>query len=60
MGTVFQVLWMRIKIWNRGGFQILEVGCDVVAEDHEKLALMFDTEGRDIIPSTDRHLDCRV
>lgn len=76
MGTVFQVPWTRIENWDRGGIQMLKdegyviagmtLGAgaisldDLVAEDHEKLALVFGTEGRGIIPSTDRQLDRRV
>jgi len=76
MGTVFQVPWTRIDPWPRGGVQLLKdlgyvvagmsLGKDsitldeLVAEDHEKLALVFGTEGHGLIPGTDRQLDRRV
>ncbi|WP_449277296.1 TrmH family RNA methyltransferase [Leucobacter sp. GX24907] len=76
MGTVFQVPWTRIDPWPRSGLQLLkDLGYvvagmtlgegaitldELVAEDHERLALVFGTEGHGLIPATDRQLDRRV
>ncbi|MGT2460600.1 TrmH family RNA methyltransferase [Sinomonas atrocyanea] len=75
MGTVFQVPWTRIESWPEdvgllkaagyvvagmtlgGGAITLD---ELVAEDHEKLALVFGTEGEGLTPETDRVLDRRV
>ncbi|MGM1016263.1 MAG: TrmH family RNA methyltransferase [Actinomycetota bacterium] len=75
MGTVFQVPWTRIPEWPAGVHQLQEAGYIVagmtlgegtitldalVAENHEKLALVFGTEGHGITAPTDRILDRRV
>lgn len=75
MGTVFQVPWTRIPEWPAGIDELKEAGYvvagmtlaegaitldELVAEDHEKLALVFGTEGDGITPATDRVLDRRV
>lgn len=75
MGTVFQVPWTRIPEWPRGIHELQEAGYVVagmtlgegaitldalVAEDNEKLALVFGTEGHGITPATDSILDRRV
>jgi tRNA G18 (ribose-2'-O)-methylase SpoU len=75
MGTVFQVPWTRIPEWPAGIHELQDAGYvvagmtlgegaitldELVAEDHEKLALVFGTEGDGITPATDRLLDRRV
>lgn len=76
MGTVFQVPWTRIDPWPRGGMQLLKdagyvvagmsLGTDsitldeLVAEDHDRLALVFGTEGDGLTRATDAQLDRRV
>lgn len=76
MGTVFQVPWTRLDSWPHGGVELLtDAGYvvagmtlgegaisldELVAEDHERLALVFGTEGPGITPATDRRLDRRV
>ena len=75
MGTVFQVPWTRIPEWPAGIHDLQEAGYvvagmtlgedaitldELVAEDHEKLALVFGTEGHGITPETDALLDRRV
>ncbi|MGV2983609.1 TrmH family RNA methyltransferase [Microbacterium sp. AGC85] len=75
MGTVFQVPWTRIPAWPAGIDELRAAGYvvagmtlgegaitldELVAEDHEKLALVFGTEGDGIMPATDRLLDRRV
>lgn len=75
MGTVFQVPWTRIPEWPAGIDELKDAGYvvagmtlgegaitldELVAEDHEKLALVFGTEGDGITPATDRLLDRRV
>lgn len=76
MGAVFQVPWTRIDPWPRGGMQLLKnagytvagmsLGEDsttldeLAAEDHERLALVFGTEGHGLMTATDRQLDRRV
>lgn len=75
MGTVFQVPWTRIPEWPAGLHELQEAGYvvagmtlgegaitldDLVAEDPEKLALVFGTEGHGITPATDSILDRRV
>jgi tRNA G18 (ribose-2'-O)-methylase SpoU len=75
MGTVFQVPWTRIESWP-GDIEVLkEVGYvvagmtlgegaitldELVAQDYQKLALVFGTEGHGLRPETDRVLDRRV
>jgi len=75
MGTVFQVPWTRIETWPAGIDQLQDAGFvvagmtlgegavtldELVAEDHEKLALVFGTEGHGMTPGADRRLDRRV
>ncbi|MCS3842453.1 RNA methyltransferase [Microbacterium sp. AK031] len=75
MGTVFQVPWTRIENWPAGIVDLQAAGYIVagmtlgegaitldrlVEEDHEKLALIFGTEGDGIASETDRRLDRRV
>lgn len=75
MGTVFQVPWTRIPDWTKGiaeaqggwlcpGRHDVGEGAitldELVAEDHEKLALVFGTEGHGITRETDALLDRRV
>ncbi|MGF6823528.1 tRNA G18 (ribose-2'-O)-methylase SpoU [Microbacterium sp. ZKA21] len=75
MGTVFQVPWTRIPEWLPGIRELQRAGCvvagmtlgegaltldELVAEDHEKLALVFGTEGHGLAPVTDGILDRRV
>jgi tRNA G18 (ribose-2'-O)-methylase SpoU len=75
MGTVFQVPWTRIDPWPEGIGRLQEAGCtvagmtlgegaitldDLVAEDHDRLALVFGTEGHGLTPAADRMLDRRV
>lgn len=76
MGTVFQVPWTRIEDWPTGGIQLLKdagyvvagmsLGEDsitldeLVAEDHDALALVFGSEGHGLSKATDRQLDRRV
>lgn len=75
MGTVFQVPWTRIPEWPAGIDELKDAGYvvagmtlgegaitldELVAEDHEKLALVFGTEGDGITQATDRLLDRRV
>ncbi len=75
MGTVFQVPWTRLEEWPADIQQLKEAGYVVagmtlgrgaitldqlVAEEHESLALMFGSEGHGLTPQTDRLLDRRV
>ncbi|WP_193104737.1 RNA methyltransferase [Brachybacterium sp. FME24] len=75
MGTVFQVPWTRVESWPAGidllrdagyvvaGMTLGEgaIGLDeLVAEDHQHLALVFGTEGHGLTPGADRRLDRRV
>lgn len=75
MGTVFQVPWTRIPEWPAGIHELQDAGYvvagmtlgdgaitldDLVAEDHDRLALVFGTEGHGITPATDAILDRRV
>lgn len=75
MGAVFQVPWTRIPEWPAGIEELKDAGYvvagmtlgegaitldELIAEDHEKLALVFGTEGDGITPATDRLLDRRV
>lgn len=75
MGTVFQVPWARIEPWP-GGLELLQQAGyvvagmtlgegaitldELVAADHQRLALVFGTEGHGLAPGTDRRLDARV
>ncbi|SED92289.1 TrmH family RNA methyltransferase [Ruania alba] len=75
MGTVFQVPWTRIDPWPSGVEQLKAAGYvvagmtlgdgaitldELVAEDHQKLALVFGTEGHGLGPQTEKVLDRRV
>ncbi|ROZ63852.1 RNA methyltransferase [Kocuria soli] len=75
MGTVFQVPWTRIESWPESintlqdaGFVVagmtLREGAitldELVAEDHEKLALVFGSEGPGLTQATEQRLDRRV
>lgn len=75
MGTVFQVPWTRLESWPADIEVLKDAGYvvagmtlgegaitldELVAEDHEKLALVFGTEGDGIVPATDRLLARRV
>lgn len=75
MGTVFQVPWTRIPEWpasmdllKDAGFVVAGMTLgggaitldELVAEDHEKLALVFGSEGFGITARTDALLDRRV
>ncbi|WP_248283841.1 TrmH family RNA methyltransferase [Brevibacterium sediminis] len=75
MGTVFQVPWTRIDSWPDGLEQLQDAGYvvagmtlgegaitldELVAEDHQRLALVFGTEGRGLSRAADSKLDRRV
>lgn len=75
MGTVFQVPWTRIDPWPGGIDQLKAAGYvvagmtlgngaitldELVAEDHQRLALVFATEGHGLEPQTEKVLDRRV
>jgi tRNA G18 (ribose-2'-O)-methylase SpoU len=75
MGTVFQVPWTRVDPWPASIEQLKEAGYfvagmslgegaitldELVDQDHQKLALVFGTEGDGLKPETDRLLDARV
>ncbi|MGP9695947.1 TrmH family RNA methyltransferase, partial [Brachybacterium sp. AOP25-B2-12] len=75
MGTVFQVPWTRIDPWPGGlealhgaGYTVagmtLGEGAitldELVAENHDRLALVFGTEGHGMTRAADRALDRRV
>ncbi|HWC21812.1 MAG TPA: RNA methyltransferase [Flexivirga sp.] len=75
MGTVFQVPWTRIEPWPDGiemlqqlGYVVagmsLGEGCialdELVAQDHQRLALVFGTEGVGLTAAGERLLDVRV
>ncbi len=75
MGTVFQVPWTRIDPWPASIGQLKEAGYfvagmslgegaitldELVAQDHQKLVLVFGTEGDGLTPGTDELLDARV
>ncbi|WP_307816055.1 TrmH family RNA methyltransferase [Myceligenerans indicum] len=75
MGTVFQVPWTRIESWpadievlKEAGFFVagmtLGEGAitldELVAQEHQNLALVFGTEGHGMRSDTDRLLDARV
>lgn len=72
MGTVFQVPWTRIDPWPSGLDQLKAVGYvvvgmtlgdgaitldELVAEDHQRLALVFGTEGHGLGPQTEKILN---
>lgn len=74
MGTVFQVPWTRIDPWPSGVDQLKAAGYvvagmtlgdgaitldELVAEDHQKLALVFGTEGNGLGPLRRRCLIAR-
>ena len=75
MGTVFQVPWTRIDPWP-GGIDVLQDAGFVVAgmtlgegaitldelvcRQHDRLALVFGTEGDGLSPAADARLDARV
>ncbi len=75
MGTVFQVPWTRIDEWPASLDKLKQAGYVVagmtlgegaitldglVAEDHDKLALVFGNEGHGLTAATDRIVDRRV
>lgn len=75
MGTVFQVPWTRIESWpddiellKEAGYFVAGMSLgegaitldELVAQDHQNLALVFGTEGDGLKPETDRLLDARV
>lgn len=75
MGTVFQVPWTRIDPWPSGVDQLKAEGYvvagmtlgdgaialdELVAEDHQRLALVFGTEGHGLGSQTEKVLDRRV
>lgn len=75
MGTVFQVPWTRIEDWPAGVQEFKDAGFvvagmtlgdgaipldDLVAEGHERLALVFGSEGHGLKPSTEELMDRRV
>lgn len=75
MGTVFQVPWTRIDNWSAGLDELKNAGYvvagmtlgegaitldELVAEDHEKLALVFGAEGDGLTSLTDAMVDRRV
>ena len=75
MGTVFQVPWTRIENWPASVQDLKDAGYVVagmtlgegaitldqlVAEDHQNLALVFGSEGPGLAPSTQQLLDRRV
>jgi len=75
MGTVFAIPWTRISSWPAGIGELQNAGYvvagmslgagavsldDLAAGHHEKLALVFGTEGHGISPAADELLDTRV
>ncbi|MFC0674315.1 TrmH family RNA methyltransferase [Brachybacterium hainanense] len=75
MGTVFQVPWTRVEPWPAGVEDLREAGYvvagmtlgegaitldELVAEDHERLVLVFGTEGHGLTAAADARLDRRV
>lgn len=75
MGAVFQVPWTRVDSWPGGMLVLQEAGFvvagmtlgadsmtldELVAQDHDRLALVFGTEGHGISAQADRCLDRRV
>ncbi|ALG30826.1 rRNA methyltransferase [Glutamicibacter halophytocola] len=72
MGTVFQVPWARVENWPEGIEQLQDAGYivagmtlaegsitldELVAEDHQKLALVFGNEGRGLSAETEAMVD---
>ncbi|ROR55691.1 tRNA G18 (ribose-2'-O)-methylase SpoU [Luteococcus japonicus] len=75
MGTVFQVPWTRIESWparidalHEAGYVVAGLTLEpdsitldeLVAEDHERLALVFGTEGHGLAPNVVQRLDRKV
>jgi tRNA G18 (ribose-2'-O)-methylase SpoU len=75
MGTVFQVPWTRMPEWPQGLAMVREAGYfaaalaldetsisldELAAQRHEKLALVFGTEGDGLAPSTVAAADAAV
>ncbi len=75
MGSVLQVPWARIEPWPSGIDLLKDAGYvvagmtlgegaitldDLVVEHHQRLALVFGTEGHGLLPGTDARLDRRV
>src|SRR5699024_3688722 len=75
MGTVFQVPWTRIEPWPESIGALHDAGYvvagmtlgegaitldELVTEDHEKLVLVFGTEGHGLTPAAAQRLDRRV
>lgn len=75
MGTVFQVPWVRVESWPEGIDQLKDAGYvvagmtlgegaitldELVAEDHQNLALVFGNEGYGLTVATDALVDRRV
>ena len=75
MGTVFQVPWTRIDPWPESIDTLQDAGFvvagmtlgegaitldELVAEDYEKLALVFGSEGPGLTQATEQRLDRRV
>lgn len=75
MGAVFHVPWTRIDPWPEDLDRLKDAGYviagmtlgagaitldELVAEDHDRLALVFGTEGHGLSPATDARLDRRV
>jgi tRNA G18 (ribose-2'-O)-methylase SpoU len=75
MGTVFQVPWTRIESWpgdleflKEAGYFVAGMSLgegsitldELVAQDHQNLALVFGTEGEGLRSETDQVLDARV
>lgn len=75
MGTVFQVPWTRIDPWPESTGTLQDAGfvvagmtlgdgaitlAELVAEDHEKLALVFGSEGDGLTRATEQRLDRSV
>ncbi|MGO1166870.1 MAG: TrmH family RNA methyltransferase [Janibacter sp.] len=75
MGTVFQVPWTRIDSWPNDAEQLKAAGYvvagmtlgegsitldELVAENHQNLALVFGTEGHGLAAQTERALDRKV
>ncbi|WP_417373701.1 TrmH family RNA methyltransferase [Glutamicibacter protophormiae] len=72
MGTVFQVPWARVETWPESIEQLQDAGYivvgmtlaegsitldELVAEDHQKLALVFGNEGRGLSAETEAMVD---
>lgn len=75
MGTVFQIPWTRMDSWpgdidvlKKAGYTVVGMTLgegaitldELVAEDHQNLALVFGTEGDGLSRAADRKLDRRV